>query len=215
LDGHDPWASLTDEERKLLASKLTTVTGKDQMKAAGQVFNNMVTVRNKDGTLNEDQTNSNVASIQNFVGSLAGDNKVWDQIQSVDKVSTTGNGRQSDINFTVKSRGDFLEALTQTKDAYGNNRFVYMGPLDKIVGHVDGTRELGYGVTDPSMHIDRDGSRDTRFGAHWDPSTALTHRTVKETILDMAGLPVARSALADASQLRSITGLGREPPLKP
>jgi RHS repeat-associated protein len=190
LDGHDPLASLTDEERKLLASKLTTVTGKDQMKAAGQAFNNMVTVTNKDGTLNEDLTNTKIASVQNFVGSLGGDSKVWDQIKSVDLVTSRGDGRQADINFTVNNRGGFLEALTQTKDAYGNNRFVYMGPIDAKLGHVDGTRELGYGVTDPSMHIGRDGPGDTHFGAHWDPSTALTHMSVKEALLDTAGLPV-------------------------
>jgi RHS repeat-associated protein len=186
MDAHDPWASLTDEERKLLASKLTTVTGKDQMKAAGQAFNKLVTATNKDGTLNEDQTNSNVASVQNFVGELGGDSKVWNQIQSIDKVSSTGDGKQSDINFTVQNRSDFLGALSQTKDAYGKNRFVYLG---NELGHVDSTRELGYGVTDPSMHLGRDGPGDTHFGAHWDPSTALTHITAKEVLLDMAGSP--------------------------
>lgn len=57
--------------------------------------------------------------------------------------------------------------------------------------HTDSSRELGYGVTDPSMHTGKDGPNDTNFGAHWDPSTGLTHLTVKEVLLDMVGLPVA------------------------
>jgi RHS repeat-associated protein len=183
LDAKNPWADLTDKERELLAAKLTTVTGKDQMAAAQKAFNEKVTVLNKDGSVNEKLTGTNVASVQNFVGSLSGDNNVWSQITSIDRVSSTGNGLQSDIGFTVESRDAFIGALRGTKDAHGYNRFIYMGPVDEILGHVDGTRELGYGVTDPSMHIDRQGKGN--FSAHWDPSSSLTKNTLKETMLDI------------------------------
>lgn len=97
------------------------------MKSTQGAFNNQVTVNNKDGTVNEELTNSNVASVQNFVGSLAGDSKVWNQIQSINKVSSTGDGRQSNVNFTVQNRRDFLVAVTELKDSSGNKRFAYLG----------------------------------------------------------------------------------------
>lgn len=92
LDGHNPWGSLTDEQKTLLAPKLTDVTGKDQMKAAQEVFNGMVTVTNKDGTLNEMATNTKVGSVQNFVDSLGSDTKVWDQVQHIEQVNLQGSG---------------------------------------------------------------------------------------------------------------------------
>ena len=107
LDAHNPWADLTDEEKKLLASKLTNVTGKDQMKAAQTAFNNMVTVTNKDGSLNEKLTDTKTASVKNFVDSLGGDSKVWNQVQSVDLVTARGDGKQADVNFTVKDHDAF------------------------------------------------------------------------------------------------------------
>jgi RHS repeat-associated protein len=73
LDAKNPWADLTDEERKLLASKLTTVTGKNQMKAAQDAFNSLV----RRGTKTHEQVANNVASVQNFVASLGHDERVW------------------------------------------------------------------------------------------------------------------------------------------
>jgi len=71
----------------------------------------------------------------------------------------------------------------ETKDAYGYNRFVYMGPIDAALGHPNGIRESGFGVTDPSMHIDSQG--DGHLSAHWDPSSFGTKNTLKEGILDV------------------------------
>jgi hypothetical protein len=73
--------------------------------------------------------------------------------------------------------------MTQTKDAHGYKRFVFMGPVDELVNHSNGIRELGFGVTDPSMHIDSQGAG--RLSAHWDPSSSLTKNTVKELALDL------------------------------
>jgi hypothetical protein len=195
LDAHNPWADLTDEEKKLLASKLTTVTGKDQMKAAQTAFNNMVTVTNKDGSLNENLTDTKTASVKNFVDSLGGDSKVWNQVQSVDLVTARGDGKQADVNFTVKDHDAFIGALKESKDAYGYNRFLYLGTEQ---GHVDSTRELGYGVTDPSMHMGRDGPGDTHFGAHWDPTSFFTKDTWKEWGLDTVPGGVLRRPAAGA-----------------
>jgi RHS repeat-associated protein len=180
LDAKNPWADLTDKERELLASKLTTVTGEDQMKAAQEAFNKLVTA----GTKNDQQIANNVASVQNFVGSLGGDSKVWNQVQSIDKETVTGDGLQSSINFTVKDRDAFIGALKETKDASGDKRFLYLESLEAKMGHPDSTRELGYGVTDPSMHIDSGGPGSENFGAHWDPSSTFTRDSWKELGLD-------------------------------
>lgn len=178
LDAKNPWADLNDKERELLAPKLTAVTGKNQMAAAQEAFNKLVTT----GTKSDQQIANNVASVQNFVGSLGGDKNVWSQITSIDNVGITGDGKQSNIAFSVQNRDAFTNALTETKDAYGYNRFVYMGPIDAMLKHPNGIRELGFGVTDPSMHMDSQGSG--HLSAHWDPSSSLTKDTWKEAILD-------------------------------
>jgi RHS repeat-associated protein len=190
FDAKNPWGDLTDKERELLAPKLTKVTGKDQMKAAQEAFNKLVTT----GTKNDQQIANNVASVQNFVGSLAGDSKVWNQVQSIDKATVTGEGKQSSINFTINDRDAFISALQETKDAYGYNRFVYLGNVEAKVGlgHFDSTRELGYGVTDPSMHIDSGGPGSSQFGSHWDPTSTFTKDTWKEMILDTVPGGIAR-----------------------
>ncbi len=179
LDAKNPWEDLTDKERQLLASKLTKVTGKDQMAAAQEAFNKLV----KAGTKNDQQIANNVASVQNFVGSLGGDKNVWSQITSIKRLSMTGDGRQSNIHFEVENRDAFTHALTETKDAYGYKRFVYFGPIDSALGHPNGIRESGFGVTDPSMHVDSQG--DGNLSAHWDPSSFETKNTLKEGILDL------------------------------
>jgi len=188
LEAQSAWETLTDEERRRLASKLTTVkdasnpTAKE-LAEAGKNFDKQVTVLNKDGSINQKLTATNVASVQNFVASFSGDSKVWNQITSIDKVSSTGDGKQSDINFTVQSNKEFFDAIKETKDKFGNKRFYYAGTEQ---GHQDSTREIGFGVTDPSGHIGRDGPGDTHLGIHWDPSTALTYPTAGEIAKDIA-----------------------------
>jgi RHS repeat-associated protein len=187
LDAQNPWNDLSDEERKRLASKFTTVKDAsnptaEESTAAGQAFNNTVQVVNKDGSINEELTNSNVASVQNFVTSLSGDSNVWNQITSIDKVGSRGNGRQSDINFSVRDREDFFDALRQTTDQFGNRRFFYVG--SELLRHEFSARGVGYGASDPSMHIGRDGAAETNLGVHWDNGSPLTYPSASEYLKD-------------------------------
>ena len=191
LDAQNPWNDLSDEERKRLASKFTTVKDAsnpttEELTAAGQAFNNKVQVTNKDGSVNEELTNSNVASVQNFVTSLSGDSNVWNQITSIDKVSTTGNGRQSDINFSVRNREEFFDALRQTSGQFGNRRFFYIGT--ELLRHEFSAREIGYGASDPSMHIGRDGPTETNLGAHWENGSPITYPSTSEWVKDQVFL---------------------------
>lgn len=184
LDAQNPWGGLTDEERRLLASKLTTVKDaknptKAELEAAGQAFNEKVQVKNK-GVLDVKRTETNIASVQNFIAEFAGDAKIWNEVKSILGVGSMGVGKQSDIAFTVGNRENFLKALTAATDANGYKRFIFMG---EDQGHIDSTRELGYGVSDPSMHIER---YPDKWYAHWDPTSFFTKNTWKELLLDAA-----------------------------
>lgn len=115
-----------------------------------------------------------------------------------------GVGKQSDVAFTVNNRENFLKALDDAKDANGYYRFTSLAAL----GHVDSRRELGYGVTDPSMHIER---YPDKWYAHWDPTSPLTKRTLKEGLLD-AVYPTRRAGAGVAHELmgRAKTGEVKE-----
>jgi RHS repeat-associated protein len=188
LDPFDPWASLTEQERRQLTYKLTDVKpgqpgpSADEMKAAGEKFNKMVTVLDKNGKVNEDATRTNVASVQNFVASIGG-TTAWNEIVSIDKVNPQGTGNQSSINFTVSSNVLFFRELQTIKDFWGEPRFWFLG--DSEDGHQDSTREINYAVGWAAAHFGRDGATPQNLGVHWDPTSPYTHRTLKETLLDI------------------------------
>jgi len=185
LDAKNPWAGLSDEERRLLASKLTFVNDRNsptkvELAAAGKVFNDKVTVK-KDGVLDVKLTEANIASVQNFVHAFGGDSKIWNEIGEVRQVLANGDGKQSDVQFTVINRENFLKALTDATDVEGNKRFTYIG---KDLGHMDSTRGLGFGVSDPSAHVENYPA-EGKWNVHWDPTSFYTKRTAKEFILDV------------------------------
>jgi hypothetical protein len=67
-------------------------------------------------------------------------------------VNAMGEGKQSDVYFTIGNRENFIKVMKETKDAHDYKRFYYQA---KDWEHIDSIRELGYGVTDPSMHIEQ------------------------------------------------------------
>src|SRR5262245_12746617 len=198
-DAQDPWGGLTDEERRLLTAKYTTVKdssnpAKEEIAAAGKVFNEQAQVKNN-GVLDIKKTETQIASVQNFVAEFSGDPKIWNEVQSIVGVGSMGVGKQSDIAFTVGNRENFLAALKNTTDAHGYKRFYYQGDAQ---GHIDSTRELGYGVSDPSMHIER---YPDKWYAHWDPTSFFTKPTVKEFLLDASPVGVLRRPAAGLAHI--------------
>lgn len=87
----------------------------------------------------------------------------------------------------MTSSSEFEYAVLNSKDNHGYKRFAQLTKAD-------GLRELGYGVSDPSMHMSTDGRRQGGTYAHWDPSTALTKSTLKENVLDALPGGIGRRA---------------------
>jgi len=165
LDGEDPWSSLTRKEQLLLAPKLTTVQdgyvpNQKQLAAAGEVFNNKVTAHDKDsGEIDLSQTTTNVASMKAFVAELGSNKQAWAQVDKIGQVNPQGEGRVSDVSFTVKNNDTFLGALKS------DPRFRFR---ESDLNHIDSARSIGVSPDDPSFHVDRSGAT---FGAHWDPTS--------------------------------------------
>jgi RHS repeat-associated protein len=195
LDAQNPWSGVDDDTKKLLAPTLVSVADRnnitaEELSAAGKAYDHLVQVYDH-GKLDVDATNTKIGTVQNFVDSLGHDPQVWNQVKNINGVNLQGNGRQGDVEFTVSNRVTFENALADTKDSNGYYRFTN-------VTNSEASRERGYSVNDPSMHITRDSRRKLGAYAHWDPSTAFTKATPGNIAIDAAlfvvfpGLPVAR-----------------------
>ena len=188
LSVDDPWSTLTDEERRLLASKLTAVRKSAaptprELAAAGAAFNGLVST-NGGNTLSAEQIANNVVSVQNFVKQLGSDSKVWDQVSVIVKVIPSGgDNNQSDISFDVKNKTAFFDAMKESKDPGGNLRFIYMG-LEQ--GHKDSTRGVSESTLDPSIHLE--SYTEKNLYTHWDPTTAISKDSLRD--IKSGSLPV-------------------------
>jgi len=177
LKEKNPWDQLTDEERKALAAKLTTVKDankitKKELKAAGQKFNDLVTVKG-----NAQATADNIATAQNFVqnfsqGGPASQNAVYQQIDQIKRIE------RSAIEVTVRDKDQFLAALSNagyavnSADEYVANAWarITKGSVDHPF---DSARAPTIYYSDPELHFANDRADDSKFGpnyffAHWD-----------------------------------------------
>ena len=180
LKEKNPWDQLTDEERKALAPKLTTVKDADkitkkELKAAGQKFDNLVTVKG-----DAQATADRIATAQNFVanfsqGGPANQNAVYQQINSIEAIG------RSTVEVTVQNKDQFLTALSNagyavnSADEYAANAWarITKGSVDHPF---DSARAPTIYYSDPELHFANDHADDPRYGpnyffAHWDPAS--------------------------------------------
>jgi hypothetical protein len=185
LKEKNPWDQLTDEERKALAPKLTTVNDPNkittkELKTAGARFNDLTKVYNANGTLNTQATADNVATAQNFVanfsqGGPASQNAVYQQINSIERIG------RSTVEVTVQNKDQFLTALSKagyavnSADEYVANAWarITKGSVDHPF---DSARAPTIYYSDPELHFANDRADDPKYGpnyffAHWDPAS--------------------------------------------
>jgi hypothetical protein len=178
------WERLTDEERRILASKLTTVGNAKkpttaELKAAGNAFNQLINRPEQIGgrgiavAPTAKQVTERIAAVQNFIDLAGGHgghggegSAVWQQIQGINGVWESGM-----VEVVVKDRGDFTKALES--EGYAVNAWWDVGPHDN-----DSARQLSDTSWEPGLHFANDeSSRLTTYWAHVDQRSVNFSRT--------------------------------------
>ncbi|MFY9607890.1 MAG: RHS repeat-associated core domain-containing protein [Blastocatellia bacterium] len=179
-----PWERLNDEERRILASKLTTVGNakkptQAELKAAGGAFNQLINRPEQIGgrgiavAASAKQVSERIAAVQNFIDLAGGHgghggegSAVWQQIQGINNVWESGM-----VEVVVKDRGQFTQALKS--EGYAVSAFWDIGPHDN-----DSARQLSDTSLEPGLHFANDRSdRITTYWAHVDQRSANFNRT--------------------------------------
>ena len=158
------WEQLTDEDRKVLASKLVTVNDpnkltKAELKSAGDTFNKLI------GTGSAKEISERVLTAQNFIDTVGGreNSAVWQQLDSIQGIGNIS------VTVDVKNKGEFLGALQSS--GFVVNDFV--GETIANTHPNDSARQIVEQSTDPPLHFaNDDSSKANRFVGHWDPTSA-------------------------------------------
>jgi len=173
------WEQLSDEQRRLLASKLTTVkdvgniTAKE-MGSAGKAFDRMVTVEG-----NAQATATNIAAVQDFIAAAGGykNSKVWQDITKIVKVDFQGPPpagdypvQSSEIHVIVANKKTFLADLEH--EGYAVNTLgdkLFRGTYHPF----DNASAFTPRINDPDLHFANNNANDPNYGpnyfyAHWD-----------------------------------------------
>ena len=185
LKEKNPWDQLEDWQRRALAPKLTQVKdgnklSNKELKAAGQRFNDLVTVKG-----NAQATADNIATAQNFVqnfvqGTPPQQNAVYQQIDQIQAIG------RSTVEVTVKNKDQFLAALSKegyavnSADEYVANAYarITKGSVDHPF---DSARAPTLYDSDPELHYANDRANDPAYGpnyffAHWDRTSVNCYR---------------------------------------
>jgi len=170
MQGKDAWSQLTEEEQKIIASKLH----RKKKETDQQAFNRIM----GEGNATAEQIATKVILTKNLIDSAGGhtNSAVWQEIKTVDGAWVDNKGGGGVI-LHVNNRDTFLETLK-------NNGFDVNAKYEAVARQVDGAHpnDSARQITETSlltgMHLANDDSNDlNKFFVHWDRRSAAFRKS--------------------------------------
>jgi len=162
LDAQNPWADLTDEEQRLITSKIKTVR---KGQTVGERFNDLVRVYNG-GKLDEQATTNRLLTVRNFIDATGAhnDSDLWNQITQIRGIDSNY------LEISAKSEKGLVSAAKKQ----GFEEVLIEDKVMKAIGKGhhgnDSLRQISDNIFQPSMHFANDKGGNI-YEVHWDPTS--------------------------------------------
>jgi len=177
-----PWSLLSEDERLILAPKLTDETDQ-RLETAGERFHHLICEEALPHTFPFQTIQDRILTAQNFLVQAGGfDNSaLWQQI------ATLKGFRRSYLEVMVKNRDEFLRVLASSDFVVNREPFWSTHKFDSARAITDYSYE-------PSLHFANDRADEAEYGldyffVHWDRTSCW----FKESRWPIKRLPGARA----------------------